>query len=55
MLKFRHTVISRILGLGLLFGAIQSAQAACPADIMNLAPGTWCEVPNSHMRDVAFQ
>lgn len=55
MLKFRHTVISRILGLGLLFGAIQSAQAACPADIMNLAPGTWCEVPNSHMNDVAFQ
>jgi hypothetical protein len=56
MLKFSHTVVPRILALGLLsFGTIQSAQAACPADIANLAPGTWCEVPSSHMRDAAYQ
>ena len=35
--------------------SLNTAQAACPADINNLAPGTWCEVANSHMRDVAYK
>lgn len=31
------------------------AQAACPSDINGLAPGTWCEVSNSHLRDAAYR
>lgn len=35
--------------------APSAAAGNCPADIATLPAGQWCEVPNSHMRDVAFQ
>jgi hypothetical protein len=31
-----------------------AAAGNCPADVATLPAGQWCEVPNSHMRDVAF-
>jgi hypothetical protein len=41
-----------VVVLGLLAGG--AARAACPSDVATLAPGTWCEVPNSKLRAVAF-
>jgi len=45
-------------GLNLLllsWASLSTAWAACPADINNLAPGTWCEVANSNLKSVAYQ
>lgn len=56
MTRLKYGSFAVLFGLGLTsWAAFSPAQAdSCPADISNLAPGTWCEVPNSHMRDVAY-
>ncbi len=38
----------------MLGGAGGAIAGNCPADVANLPAGEWCEVPNSHMRSVAF-
>jgi hypothetical protein len=53
MAKTIGTIVLNILVLSL--ASLSTAHAACPADIKDLAPGTWCEASNSHLRSVAYQ
>ncbi len=51
----RNGIYKGILAM-LMLGAAAGVHAGdCPADISNLPAGQWCEVPNSHMRSVAYQ
>jgi hypothetical protein len=50
--KLIHQSAAAVLLLGAAYGA---HAGNCPADVATLPAGTWCEVPNSHMRGVAFQ
>lgn len=50
MMRLKRAWITLVLGMAVVGGA----HAACPTDIKDLAPGNWCQVPNSHMRSVAY-
>ena len=50
----KKTVISIKAIVASSFFIAPVVHAACPVDLATLATGTWCEVPSSKMRSVAF-
>src|SRR5581483_3931868 len=51
----RRSICQGVVAALLLAAAYGAHAGTCPADGATLTAGTWCKVPNSHMRDVAFQ